>query len=230
MIDNLALAKTFDQSILRPDMISPEEIKNTVDIAIKHNFRSIVVHPCNISLVKDLLSNTQVLTVSVCDFPHGKGLTKTRVKDIREILKLGADEIDIVANYQYLQEGNIRNFKKDLKAVTKAMEGKPLKIILEVDLLNEKLIKNAVQAISKIANEENGNLIIKTKTGFAENKFLNINAVKIIKKTLEELNQYGEGKIRVKASGGVRTKEEAISLLQTGAHILGVGKGIDLLT
>ncbi len=230
MIDNLALAKTFDQSILRPDMISPEEIKNTVDIAIKHNFRSIVIHPCNISLVKDLLSNTQVLTVSVCDFPHGKGLTKTRVKDIKEILKLGADEIDIVANYQYLQEGNIRNFKKDLKAITKAMEGKPLKIILEVDLLNERLIKNAVQAISKIANEENGNLIIKTKTGFTENKFLNINAIKIIKKTLEELNQYGEGKIRVKASGGVRTKEEAILLLQAGAHILGVGKGIDLLS
>ncbi len=226
MID---LQKTFDQSILRLDELHAENIKNVTSQALKLGFRAIVVHPCNVELVKNILTGSQVLTVSVCDFPHGKGLVKSRVKDIKEILRLGVDEIDIVANYQYLWEDDIRNFKKDLKAVTKAMEGKTLKIILEVDMLNEKQIRTATQVISKVANEENAKLIIKTKTGFAENKVQNLHAVQVIKKTLEELNQYGEDKIRVKASGGVRTKEEALQLLQAGAHILGVGKGAEIL-
>lgn len=229
MFDLKKLASTFDQSVLRPELVSTEEIKRLVNDAIKYSFRAIVVHPCNLTLVKNLLANSSVLTVSVCDFPCGKGLTKTRVKDIKEILKLGADEIDIVTNYQYLQEDDIRNFKKDLKAVAKAVQGKTLKIILEVDLLSEKLIKTATQVISKVANEESARLVIKTKTGFAENKFSNLEAVQIIKETLEKLNQYGEDKIRIKASGGIRTKEEAIQLLSAGAHILGVSKGAELL-
>ena len=223
------LQKTFDQSILRPELLSVENIKNVTQEALKLGFRAIVVHPCNVELVKSILSGSQVLTVSVCDFPHGRGLTKSRVKDIKEILKLGADEIDIVANYQYLQEGDIRNFKKDLKAVAKSMEEKVLKIILEIDLLSERQVRIAVQTITKIANEENAKLIIKTKTGFADNKVSNLSAVQIIRKTLEELNQYGEDKIRIKASGGIRIKEEAIQLLQAGAHILGVSKGAEIL-
>ncbi|OGI08877.1 MAG: deoxyribose-phosphate aldolase [Candidatus Melainabacteria bacterium RIFCSPLOWO2_02_FULL_35_15] len=223
------LQKTFDQSILRPELLSAENIKNITQEALKLGFRAVVVHPCNVELVKGILTNSQVLTVSVCDFPHGKGLTKSRAKDVKEILKLGADEIDVVANYQYLQEGDIRNFKKDLKAITKSMEGKVLKIILEVDLLNERQIKTATQTICKVANEENAKLVIKTKTGFTENKTSNLSAIQIIRRTLEELNQYGEDKIRIKASGGIRTKEEALQLLQAGAHILGVGKGAEIM-
>ena len=224
------LSKTFDQSILRPETVLNEEIEKIAKDAITCNFRGVVVHPCNIELLKSILKDSSVLAVSVCDFPHGKDLTKSRVKDVKEILKLGADEIDIVANYQYLLEEDFRNFKKDLKAVTKEMENKILKIILEVDYLSEKLLKSAVQIICKIANEENSKLIIKTKTGFAENKISNINAVSLIKKTLESLNQYGEDKIRIKASGGIKSKEEAAELLKTGAHILGVSKGKEILS
>ncbi len=230
MVDLQNLAKTFEQSILRPEALSAENIKNIVSESLKLGFRAVVVHPCNAELVKGLLVNSQILTVSVCDFPHGRGLTKSRVKDVKEILKLGVDEIDVVANCQYLHEGDIRNFKKDLKAIAKAMEGKVLKIILEVDLLTERLIRTATQVISKLANEENAKLVIKTKTGFAENKISNLSSVQLIRRTLEELNQYGEDKIRIKASGGIRTKEEAVQLLQAGAHMLGVSKGAELLT
>ena len=229
MADLNNLSKTFEQSILRPEALSAENIKAITSEALKLGFRAVVVHPCNVELVKSLLTGSSVLTVSVCDFPHGKGLTKSRVKDVKEILKLGADEIDIVANYQYLHEGDIRNFKKDLKAISKAMEGKVLKIILEVDLLTERQIKTAVQVISKVANEENAKLVIKTKTGFVENKVSNLSVVQIVRKTLEELGLYGADKIRIKASGGIRTKEEAIQLLEAGAHMLGVGKGAEIL-
>ena len=229
MFDIQNFPKSLDQSILRPELISDAEIKKTVHDAMRLGFRAVVVHPCNVELVKGMLKDTSVFTVSVCDFPHGKGLTKSRVKDIKEILKLGADEIDIVANYQYLKEGNIRDFKKDLKLAARVMEGKVLKIILEVDFLTDRLIKQATQTICKVANEENAKLVIKTKTGFSENKFSNLDAVKIIRKTLEDLNQYGEDKIRIKASGGINSKEEALQLLEAGAHIRGVSKGLELL-
>ena len=232
MIEVKQLANTFDQSILRPDAISREVIERNCATAIKHGFRSIVVHPCNVKLVKSLLTGSSVLTVSVCDFPHGKGLTKSRVKDVKEILKDGADEIDIVANYQYLQDEDIRSFKKDIKAIVKAMKGKTLKIILEVDMLSEKLIRTATQIICKVASEEsdqNVKLIIKTKTGFAEKKFSNIDAVRIIKKTLEELGKYGEDKIQIKASGGIETKQDVMNLLEAGAHIIGTSKSKEIM-
>ena len=229
MIDTKVLAKTFDQSILRPEIISNEEIRKVTSDALKFGYRGVVVHPCNVKLVKSLLEGSSILTVSVCDFPHGRGLTKSRQKDVKEILKLGADEIDIVANYQYLLEDNIRDYKKDLKTVAKVMEGKVLKVILEIDLLNERMIKKAVQVICKIVNEENAKIVVKTKTGFVENKMSNLNALRVIRKILEEQNQYGEDKIRIKASGGIRTKEEAIQLLEAGAHILGVSRGSEIL-
>ena len=107
--------------------------------------------------------------------------------------------------------------------------GKVLKIILEVDYLKDRHIKVAVEAICKVANEENKKLIVKTKTGFAESHTENQDALRVIKKTLEINNMYGVDKIQIKTSGGIRTREEAISLLQAGAHILGVGKGKELL-
>ncbi len=226
-MDNQTLVRTFDQSILRPENVFESEIKRICADAIKYSYRGVVVHPCNIPLIKNLLEGSKVLSVSVCDFPHGRGLTKVRSKDIKEILKLGVDEIDIVANYQYLLEDDYRNFKKDLKSCAKEIEDKVLKIILEVDYLNEKLIRTATEAICKVQQEENKKIIVKTKTGFAENKIPNIDAVRIIRKTLEEEKLYGT--IQIKASGGIRTKDEAIKLIEAGAHVLGVGNGVGII-
>ena len=110
------------------------------------------------------------------------------------------------------------------------MEDKLIKVILEVDFLSKKHIKMAVEAICKIHEEEKTKLVIKTKTGFGDGKFLNSDAVLLIKTLLEECNLYGEDKIQIKASGGIKTKEEATVLLNSGAHILGVGRGKEMLT
>ena len=126
-------------------------------------------------------------------------------------------------------ETTIEQLVAAIEAWNTLRDQKPAKIILEVDLLNERQIKTATQTICKVANEENAKLVIKTKTGFTENKTSNLSAIQIIRRTLEELNQYGEDKIRIKASGGIRTKEEALQLLQAGAHILGVGKGAEIM-
>lgn len=227
------LAKTFDQSLLRPEKSSTDQIKKAAKDAREFGFRSLVVHPCKVSITKSLLQGTDTLTVAVSDFPHGRGLTKVRVEEVKELFKIGTDEVDIVSRYERLLEGDYKGFEEDLKAVTKATGGNVLKIILEIDLLKEEHIRDATRIIAKIAKEDKGTkLIVKTKTGFTDYIFPNLEAVKIIRKALEETNQYaktvdelGNGKVGIKASGGIKTKEDAIELLEAGAHILGTSSG-----
>ncbi|MBI1859067.1 MAG: deoxyribose-phosphate aldolase [Candidatus Melainabacteria bacterium] len=226
------LAKTIDQSILKPTSTT-QDFEEAVKEAKQFGYRSLCVHPCKVNAVKSMLSGTDVLIAVVCDFPHGRGLTNTRVADIKELLKLGVDEIDIVSRYERIREGDLEEFETDTRAVIKAMGGKPLKIILEVDTLTKDQIRNAVKIIGKIVKEEKAkNIIVKTKTGFVDFKMANLDAVHIIKETLEGMDLYAKtideiqaGKIGVKASGGVKTKEDAIELLEAGAHILGSSSG-----
>lgn len=231
------LAKTLDHSILKP-VSTTQEIKQGTEDAKKYGFRSLVVHPCKASMVKSLLLGSNVLAVSVADFPHGRGLTSVRTAEINELIKLGVDEIDIVSRYERMIEGDYKGFEEDLTQIVNAVGKKILKIILEVDLLGDRLTREAAEIITRIARKNpNARLIVKTKTGFVENKYPNPEAVKVIKDTLDRTNQYartldelGNGKIGIKASGGIKTKDDVIALLNLGAHILGTSSSISIVT
>ena len=228
------LAKMFDQSILRPAKESSTSvIQATAHDAIKDSYRSLVVYPRRIPLVKGLLAGSGVLTAAVCDFPHATESTEVRKLMVKKGLERGADEIDIVTLHERLLEGVYEEFEQDIREVTQAMGGKILKLILEVDHLNEELIGEATRRIANVAREvKTARLIAKTKTGFADGKFPNIEAVKIIRKTLEETGQYartleelGNGLVAIKASGGIRTLDEILQLRKEGVHIIGIGNG-----
>lgn len=233
------LAKAIDHTVLKPTAID-KDIDNGARIAIEHNLRAFVVEPHYAAYVirKKLLENTNVLCASVCDFPKAGSTTDMRVIAIKELLKLGVDEIDIVSKFYLLLEKNYSEFNRDIKAVTQAMRGKTLKIILECDYLDESQIRKAVSIICEVAKEEKAkNLIVKTNTGFAEGevskpRLLNIDTVRYIRETLEEHSLYAEniediaqGKIGIKASARIKTKDDAIPLLDKGVHILGTSSG-----
>jgi deoxyribose-phosphate aldolase len=229
------LARTFDHSILRPESSSTNTITRSAELARKEGIRALVVHPCKVSITKRLLEGSGVLTASVLgDFPQGRGLTNVRVQDVRELLEIGADEIDVVSRYERMIEGDYKGFEEDLTQIVEGVDGKILKIILEVDFLGDRLTREATEIIAKIAREKPvAKLIVKTKTGFAENKYPNLEAVKVIKDTLERTNQYaktldelGNGKVGIKASGGAKTREDVVSLLEAGAHIIGIGDAV----
>lgn len=231
------LARTFDQSILRPGRESSTRvIQDTVQDATKEGYRALVVYPNRIKMVKNLLFNRDVLTASVFDFPYPIQTTAGRVTGVQTCLRDGADEVDIVSRYDRLLEHVYKDFEDDVQKVALAMGGNILKIILEVDYLDKELIAEATRRIATVAKEnKQARLIVKTKTGFADGKFPNLEAVKIIRATLEETNQYakdlselGNSKVGIKASGGV-SKDDATILLNVGAHVLGIGKGKKVL-
>lgn len=231
--------KVIDQTNLQ-DTAKEEDIKKGALQAKELDFRSFVTYECYTSLVRPLLLHSNVLTVSVCDFPKGRSDTINRITQIKHQLELGAEEVDIVASYHFLLEGNERYFKTDIREITEAISGKPLKIILEVDYLTEEQIREATRIICEVVKERNRkNIIIKTKTGFAktETPMPNLKAVKIIKEELERQGMYAKdiveiktGKIGIKASGSIKTKEDAIALLEAGAHILGTSSGVQIVS
>ncbi len=231
------LAKTIDQSVLRQTHTF-SDVEANAKLSLKHGFRALVVDPYYAKQARDLLKGSDVLCASVCDFPHGRETTDTRVSAVKNLLAIGVDEVDIVAKYHLLLENNVKDFKEDIRSVVKAMSGVPLKIILEVDNLTPEQIKKATSLICEVAKEESAkNLIVKTKTGFAQKvNIQNIDAVKLIRQVLDENKLYAEnieeiknGKLGIKASSGMKSKDDVIPALNMGAHIIGTSSGVDII-
>lgn len=230
------LASTIDQSVLKPTHTA-KDIEEGARICTAKNLRALVVNPCYVMLAKQLLSKSQTLVASVCDFPHGRDTTANRVNSVKGLLQEGVDEVDIVAKYHLLKDKDHKGFKEDIRSIIQAINGKVLKIILEVDHLTGDEIKEATRLIAETVKEEKAiNIIVKTKTGFAlENKVPNLLALSIIKTILEGMGIYAKkidnikkGKIGIKTSGGIKTKEDALPLLDNGAHILGTSSGDEI--
>lgn len=231
--DNERLLSSYiDHSVLKINT-TKKDILNACDEALEYKFRSLVVHPCYAKLIIDKFRGSCILTAVVVDFPHGRGLTATRENDVNALLDLGVDEIDLVSKYHLLFDNgspeNFKEFKDDISSIANIMNGKTLKIILEIDALNDTEINSAVLAIYSLVKENDfKNLIIKTKTGFAENIKPNLNTVQAIYRFLNQVEFADQ--IKIKASGGIKTKEDALDLIEAGASILGTSSGIAIIS
>lgn len=230
-INKELLIKSIDQSLLKITTTT-SDVRTEAKKTLEFGFRAFVVHPCNLKLAKSILKDSEVLLASVSDFPHGRSILNSRTSEVKEIITLGADEIDIVSSYQLLLDNDFNDYRNDLSEISKitSENNKTLKIILEVDLLTGELITTATEIISEIAVKNNieNKIIIKTKTGYAERKLENIDAVKLIKGSLDK-NKLSD-KILIKASGGIKTKEDCITLIQAGASILGTSSGVEIIS
>jgi len=231
------LARTIDHTVLK-STAKEAEIKTAAGATKDRSFRALVVRQYFVPLVKNLLTGTNSLCSAVCDFPDAMDTTENRVWNLGSIYRSGADEIDIVSKYHLILDGNQSEYKKDIKAVIKVADNRPLKIILETDYLSEEQIRLSVQIICDVAKElKTKNLIIKTNTGYAkEVKTENIDAVRFIRETLEKNGLYAEniedikeGKIGIKVSARIKTNDAAVTLLNKGAHIIGTSSGEEIM-
>ena len=205
----------IDHTMLKADT-SSETIRRYCREAKEHGFASVCVNTCHVPLVAKELKGSPVKVCCVVGFPLGAMLSTAKAFETAEAVKLGAEEVDMVINIGAMKDKNYKFVREDIRAVVKAASGKTVKVILETCLLDKEEIIKACEL-----SVEAGADFVKTSTGFSTGG-ANVEDVALMKHTVGE-------KARVKASGGIRTPEQAEALIRAGADRIGAGNGLVLL-
>lgn len=203
----------LDHAVLKPEL-TRQEAADAIKLGIKYKVRTVCVRPCDIEMASELCKGTETQVSCVLAFPHGDTLSEVKAVEARLYIEKGTNEIDMVANYGYIRSGLWDLVEKDIKAVS--MVTKPagilLKVILEANTLNtEEIAKATVIAIKAGAD------YVKTSTGF--------NGPGATVEAVEAMVKAAEGRIKVKASGGIRNYEQAKRFVDMGCDRLGNGYG-----
>lgn len=209
-------AKFIDHTILKPET-TDAEIKKLCKEAVEFGFGCVFIPPCYVRLASSILRKTEVSVGTISGFPLGSSITKVKMLEAREAVKHGADEIDMVMNIGALKSKNYELVKRDIKKVLKTVGEKTIvKVILECSVLsNEEKIKATELAMKAGAH------FVKTSTGFFKSG-ATLEDVKLLKSVVGDL-------IGVKASGGIRTLEQAMALIQAGATRIGTSAGVEIM-
>lgn len=209
------IAKKIDHTMLKADA-DAATITRYCQEAAKHEFASVCVNSCHVPLVSSLLQSSKVLTCCVVGFPLGAMLTPAKAFEASEAVKAGAHEIDMVINIGAIKDKNWDFVKNDIKAVVEASKPAIVKVIIETCLLTQEEKVKACEL-----SEEGGAAFVKTSTGFSTGG-ATISDIRLMKEAVGD-------RLRVKASGGIRTPEFARELVEAGADRIGAGNGLALL-
>ncbi|MDD3419697.1 MAG: deoxyribose-phosphate aldolase [Candidatus Gastranaerophilales bacterium] len=208
----------IEHTILKPDA-TYDEIFTVLAEAAKHNFRGVCINPYHVALASGYLKNTDVKVVTVVGFPLGANETSVKVFETQQAIKAGADEIDMVINITALKSEKCDLALNDIKEVVKASGDKPVKVIFETDLLTKEEIEKACQMCITA-----GAKFVKTSTGFVKNGVgAKVEDVALMHSIVKD---HG---IEVKASGGIRSYEDAKKLIDAGATRIGTSSGVKIL-
>lgn len=211
----MKLNKMIDHTILKADA-KKEDVVRYCEEAKEYDFMSVCVNSCNVKIVKKELEGSDVKVCCVVGFPLGAMATETKAFEAKYCVDNGADEIDMVINIGALKDENYDYVKKDIEEVVKASNGKVVKVIIETCLLSDEEKKKACE-LAKEAKAD----FVKTSTGFSTGG-ATAEDVKLMKSVVGD-------KLKVKASGGVRTKEDAMKMIEAGADRIGASSGINIV-
>jgi deoxyribose-phosphate aldolase len=206
----------IDHTMLKPDA-GFEDIIKLCGEAQKYKFAAVCVNPCYIDLCSHLLKGTGVKVATVIGFPLGATLTEVKVFEAKEAILRRADELDMVINIGAAKAGRWDYIQSEIEQVVTAAEKAVVKVIVETALLTNEEKGKACEAVLA-----GGAHFIKTSTGFGPGG-ATIEDIKLFKAMVGE-------RIGIKASGGIRTREQAEALIAAGATRLGTSNGAALLT
>lgn len=210
------LASMIDHTLLKPDATRDDLLKVCAE-AKKYSFATVCVNSSNIPLVARELRGTPVKAIAVVGFPLGAATTQAKVFESKEAIKAGAEEIDMVINLGALKSKDYRMVYEDIRQVVEASKPHKTKVIIETSSLNndEKII---ACALSKTA----GAAFVKTSTGFAGGG-ATVEDIALMRRIVG-------ADMEVKASGGIRTKEDAEAMVKAGANRIGASASVAIVT
>ncbi|SCZ77074.1 deoxyribose-phosphate aldolase [Acidaminobacter hydrogenoformans] len=210
------LAGYIDHTILKADA-TREQVIQVCEEAKTHGFWSVCVNPYYVSLVAEALKGSSVRVCSVIGFPLGASVTSVKAAETRQAIEDGAGEIDMVINVAALKNGDDQVVLQDIEGVVAALQGKAiLKVILETCLLTDAEKIKACK-LSKAA----GAHFVKTSTGFSTG---GATAEDIALMRREVGSDMG-----VKASGGIRSREIALQMIEAGASRIGASASVAIV-
>lgn len=208
----------IEHTLLKQDA-KLEDFMKLFDEAKKYKFLGVCVNPLYVKLAKENLKDSNVKVVTVIGFPLGANKTEVKAFETTQAVNDGADEIDMVINVSKLKDKDYDFIVNDIKTVKAACKDKPLKVILETDLLTKDEIKKACELCVDAKAD-----FVKTSTGFVKG---GVGAkAEDVKLMFDTVSPYG---LKVKASGGIRDKEAALKMLEAGAERLGTSSGVKIV-
>lgn len=211
------LARLIDHTILKPDAVE-EQVRAICAEALTYNFASVCVQPSWVPLCAELLAESAVKVCTVIGFPQGATLPAVKAFEAEQAIQLGATEVDMVLNVGRLRGGDFWGVYRDIAGVADAAheQGALLKVIIETSLLDHDQ-KVAACVISREAGAD----FVKTSTGF--------NGGGATVEDIALMRRIVGPELGVKASGGVRSADDALRMVAAGANRIGASSGVKIM-
>lgn len=208
-------SKYIDHTLLKATA-TYDDILNLCTEANQYDFASVCVNPVNVSIAHKLLNGTDVMVCTVIGFPLGANSMEVKAFETTKAIADGADEVDMVINVGQAKAHNWDYVYEDIKAVVDAAKGVLVKVIIETCYLTD---EEKVMAC-KMALKANADFV-KTSTGFGTGG-ATVEDVKLMKNTVGN-------SMKVKASGGIRTKDDFEKMIAAGADRIGCSAGVAIM-
>lgn len=209
------MARWIDHTLLKPSA-TQKDIEKVCREAVENNFASVCINPSWVGLAWKLVRNSNVKVCSVVGFPLGATLPEVKALETREVVDRGAEEIDMVINIGALKSGDLALVERDIRAVVRAAGRNTVKVILETCLLTDE-----EKVTACILAQRSGANFVKTSTGFS-NSGATVKDVALMRKVVGH-------SMGVKASGGVRSYEEACKMVEAGATRIGASASVAIV-
>ncbi|WGL60342.1 deoxyribose-phosphate aldolase [Pigmentibacter sp. JX0631] len=219
--NTLDFANLIDSTLLKPSA-TKSEINKLCEDALSAKFRSVCVPPCYTKEAKLKLKNSVVKVCTVLGFPLGYTSTAAKVEEMKSIMD-SVDEFDFVQNNTFVKNSEFNSLEKEYLLIVENAKDKLVKVILETALLSTEEIYKCTLIAAKC-----GIHVIKTSTGFSS-RGASLQDIEVIKNALNAYQQETGNVVGIKASGGVRSIDDAFAFVQAGATRLGTSGGNDII-
>jgi deoxyribose-phosphate aldolase len=211
------IAQYIEHTNLSP-VLSIGDIDKLVDEARQFNFIGVCVPPFWVKRARREIGSEKILLVTVAGFPLGYNMTETKLDEIKRAIDNGADEIDVVWNITSFKTG-IPWTKIEIAKCAKLTHDhqKLLKVIVETAYLSENELAQACKICADAGTD-----FVKTSTGFAP-QGATVENIRIMKNNIPST-------VGIKASGGIKTREQALTMIEAGASRIGTSSGVSIIT
>lgn len=204
------------QSTLISNVVTRAQWQAHIEACLRYQFHAAMIPPCWVRETSVALRGSGIRTASFVDFPLGTMTTSGKAFEARKLVDDGVDEIDLMPNVGFLLSGMEREYFADIRSVVRAAERIPIKIMLELPLLSDGQRERAVQL-----SIEAGVAYLKNASGGAVGR--------ATPEQIRWLRQRAPERVRIKASGGIKTVQQVRDLLQAGADLVGTSSGTQII-